>query len=76
MTLCVLILNVIDNKFGLRLWWKLGGEYDILPILQYLLSLKMDCTKVYYIWYIAFIERYFFLLLVSIYDFAFDFLFQ
>ena len=37
-------------------------DYDISPILQEIFSLKMGCTTfLYNIWYIAFIESYYFL---------------
>ena len=39
-TLCVLILNVIDNNLGCNY-----GDYDTSPILQEIFSLKMGCTN-------------------------------
>ena len=46
--------------FSLRLCCLQSFDYDISPILQEFYSLKW-IIFVYYIWYIAFIESYYFL---------------
>ena len=62
-TLCMLILNVIDNGSACDLWCLPSFDYDIAPILQEFYSLKRFVLAylMYYIWYKAFIESYYFL---------------
>ena len=55
-TLCMLILNVIDNGLACDCG-VCSFDYDIPPILQEIFSLKWVVTS----WYVTFMESYYFL---------------